>query len=103
MSFSKIFQILFIDGSTFLIFIPERLNKFMVVFLSIFLNIWRAKKSFPPNLTRSSKDAKFKLGHPLIIVFDCENSVYPSGAIQESFQFDSPEAIISKDLFVLNI
>ena len=28
--------------------------------------------------------------HPLIIVFDCENSFHPSGAIQESFQIDSP-------------
>ena len=39
--------------------------------------------------------------HPLIIVFDCENSFHPSGAIQESFQFDSPEPIIS-DLFILS-
>ena len=37
--------------------------------------------------------------HPLIIVFDCENSFHPSGAIQESFQFDSPEPIIS-ELFI---
>ena len=39
--------------------------------------------------------------HPLIIVFDCENSFHPSGAIQESFQFDSPEPIIS-ELFILS-
>ena len=39
--------------------------------------------------------------HPLIIVFDCENSFHPSGAIQESFQFDSPKAIIS-GLFILS-
>ena len=31
--------------------------------------------------------------------FDCENSFHPSGAIQESFQFDSPEPIIS-ELFI---
>ena len=35
------------------------------------------------------------LCHPLIIVFDCENSFHLSGAIQDSFQFDSPKAIIS--------
>ena len=29
--------------------------------------------------------------HPLIFISDCENSFHPSGAIQESFQFDSPE------------
>src|SRR3954462_3700016 len=39
--------------------------------------------------------------HPLIIVFDCENNFHPSGAIQESFQFDSPEPIIS-ELFILS-
>ena len=33
--------------------------------------------------------------HALIIVFDCENSFHPSRAIQESFQFDSSEPIIS--------
>ena len=33
--------------------------------------------------------------HPLIIGFDCEISFHPSGAIQESFQFDFPEAIFS--------
>ena len=76
----------------------------MVVFLIVILNIWRPKKSF------SSKSYSFSQRcvvqawwHPLIIVFDCENSFHPSGAIQESFQFDSPKAIISEDLFVLNI
>ena len=39
--------------------------------------------------------------HPLIIVFDCENSFHPSGAIQESFQFDSSEPIIS-EVFILS-
>ena len=39
--------------------------------------------------------------HPLIIVFDCENSFHPYGAIQKSFQFDSPEPIIS-ELFILS-
>ena len=37
--------------------------------------------------------------HPLIIVFDCENFFHPSGAIQESFQIDSPQPIIS-ELFI---
>ena len=37
--------------------------------------------------------------HPLIIVFDCENSFHPSRAIQESLQFDSPEPIFS-ELFI---
>ena len=34
--------------------------------------------------------------HPLIIILDCENSFHPSGSIQESFQFDPPEHIISE-------
>src|SRR3954470_9258140 len=37
--------------------------------------------------------------HPLIIDLDCENSFHPSGAIQESFQFDSFEPIIL-ELFI---
>ena len=36
----------------------------------------------------------------LIIIFGCENSFHPSGAIQESFQFDYPESINSS-LFIL--
>ena len=38
--------------------------------------------------------------HPLIIVFDCQNSFHPSRAIQESSQFDYPESINS-GLFIL--
>ena len=72
----------------------------MVVFLIVILNIWRPKKSF------SSKSYPFSQRcvvqaccHPLIIVFDCENSFHPSRAIQESLQFDSPEPIFS-ELFI---
>ena len=68
----------------------------MVVFLVVILRFWRPKKSF------SSKSYPFSQGsmvlalrHPLIIFFNCENSFHPSGAIQESFQFDSPKTIIS--------
>ena len=39
--------------------------------------------------------------HTLIIIVDYENSFHLFGAIQDSFQFDSPEAINSK-LFILS-
>ena len=39
--------------------------------------------------------------YPLIIVFNCVNSFHPSRAIQESFQFDHTEPIIS-ELFILS-
>ena len=70
------------------------------MFLVVILNIWRPKKSF------SSISYPFCQGfvvlvrdHPLIIVFECEISFHLFGEIQESFQFDSLEAIIS-ELFI---
>ena len=99
MSFSKIFQILFIVGSTFLIFISECLN-----------NSWWCSHRHSQHL-KTEEEFLLNLGpfswrfivldwcHPLIIVFDCENSFHPSRAIQESLQFDSPEPIFS-ELFI---
>ena len=69
MSFSKIFQFLFIVGSTFLIFIPECLN-----------NSWRClSSSFSDFEDRRSVSSKswsilLKIHAILIIVFDCDNS-----------------------------
>ena len=89
----------FIVGSTLLIFIPEYLN-YLVVFLVVILCIWRPKKNFPPYLAPfSSRFVVLVRDHPLIIFFECEISFHLSRAIQESFQFDSPEAIIS-ELFI---
>ena len=75
----------------------------MVVFLIVILIIWRSKKSFSSKSYPFSERCVVQAWcHPLIIVFDCENSFHPSRAIQESFQFDSPEPIISEDLFILS-
>ena len=49
----------------------------MVVFLVIILNIWRPKKSFPPYLFPLSQGSiALASCRPLIIVFDCENSLH---------------------------
>src|SRR3954462_13375021 len=91
MFFSKIFQTLFIVGSTFLIFIPECLN-----------NSWCFSSSFSTFEDRRRVSLKscsilFKIqGSSLMpsshICFDCENSFHPSGAFQELFPFLSSEA-----------
>ena len=66
--------------------------------------ILKTEEEFLLNLAPfSSRFMVLACRHLLIIVFDCENSFQPSGAIHESFQFDSPKVIISEDLFVLNI
>ena len=85
----------FIIDSTFIFFIMECLN-----------NSWWFSSSFSASADRrrgSLKSCPFSWRfmvlawcHPLIIAFDCENSFHPSGAIQESFQFHSPEPIISE-------
>ena len=100
MSFSKIFQILFIVGSTFpFFFIPEYLDN-LVVFLVVILRFWWPKKSFSSiSYPLSQRFMVLAYCHPLIIIFDCENSSLPSGTIQEYFQFDSSEPIIS-ELFI---
>ena len=104
MSFSKIFQILFIVDSTFLFFmVPECLNNSWWCFSSSFSTFEDRRRISPKSWSVLLKIHSSSLCHPLIIIFDCENSFHPSGAIHESFQFDSPKAIISEDLFVLNI
>ena len=101
MSFSKIFQILFIIGSTFLIFIPECLNNFGGS--RHHSQHVQTEEGFLLNLALfSSRFVILACCHPLIIVFDCENLFHPSGVIQESSQFDYPEPII-EDLFILSL
>ena len=93
----SIVSTLFIVGSTSSLFIlPEYLNKSGWCFSLSFSTFEDRRRVF------SSKSYPFSQrcvvqswSHPLIIVFDCENRFHPSGAIQESFQFDSPEPIIS--------
>ena len=58
---------------------------------------WCFSSSQIPRPKRVSFKSCPILCHPLIIV--CEYSFHPSGAIQESFQFVSPEPIIL-DLFI---
>ena len=74
MSFSKILQILFIARSIFLFVIPECLNNSWWCFSSSFSTFedWRrvSLKSWSVLLKIHSSS----LCHPLIIVFDCENS-----------------------------
>lgn len=96
MSFSKIFQILFIVGSIFLIVIPECLNNSWWYFSSSFSTFEDRRRVSLKSWSVLSKILVLAWCHPLIIVLDCENSFHPSGAIQESFQFDSPEPIISE-------
>ena len=85
MFFSKIFQILFIIGSTFPILIPEYLNNSWWCFSSSFSD-WKTEEDFSLNLAPfSSRFVVLVQGHPLIIVFDCQNSFHPSGVIQSIF------------------
>ena len=75
---------------------------FMVVFLVVFLGFWRPKKSF----SSISCSILFKIHGAILlpsshICFDCENPFHPSRAIHDSFQFDSPKAVISR-LFILS-
>ena len=104
MYFSKIGQILFIVGSTSsLLILPECLNNSWWCFSSKFSDFEDRRRVSLKSCPFSWRFMVLAWCHPLIIVFDCENSFHPSGAIHESFQFDSPKAIISEDLFVLNI
>ena len=75
MSFSKIFQILFIVGSTFLIFIPEYLNNSWWCFSSSFSTFEDRRRISPKSWSVLLKIHSSSLCHPLIIVFDCENSI----------------------------
>ena len=86
MYFSKIFQILFIVGSTFLIFIPGYLN--FHGGSHHHSQHLMTKEEFLLNLAPfSSRFVILACCHPLIIIFDCGNSFHPSGEIQESSQF----------------
>ena len=102
MYFFKTGQILFIIGSTSsLLILPECLNNSWWCFSSSFSDL-KTEEDFSLNLAPfSSRFMVLACCHPLIIVFDCENSFHPSGAIQETFRFDSPKAIIS-GLFILS-
>ena len=72
-----------------------------MVFLVVILIIWRPKKSFSGIISVLSKIRDSSLMPYSHNCFDCDNSFHPSGAFQESFQFDSPEPIIS-ELFILS-
>ena len=74
MSFSKIFQILFVVGSTFLIFIPECLNNSWWCFLSSFSDFEDRRRVSLQSYLFSWRFMVLAWCHPLIIVFDCHNS-----------------------------
>ena len=101
MSFSKIFQILFIVGPTFIFLIPEYLNNSWWCFSSSFSDFEDRRRFFfqPCSILFKIRDSSLlPSSHNC---FRCDNSFHPSGAIQESFQFDSLELIIS-ELFILS-
>ena len=101
MPFSKISQILFIVGSTFLIFHFGVPQQFMVVFLEVILRFWRPKKSFPsiPYLF-SQRFMVLACCHPLIIVFIVSILfTYPEHFLS-FFHFFTPKAIVLQILSV---
>ena len=91
MSFPKIFQILFIVGSTFLIFIPEYLNNSWWSFSSSFSVFEDQRRIYLQSYPFSRRFMVLALCHPVIIVFGCGNYFHPSGATQKYFQFHSSE------------
>ena len=102
MSSSKIFQIIFIVGSTSSLFIqPECLNNSWCSFSSSFLELKTEEEFALQSYPFFQRFVILACYHPLIIVFNCENSFHLSEAIQDSFQFDSSKAIIS-GLFILS-
>ena len=73
-------------------FHPGVSQQFMVVFLVVILRFWRPKKSFTSiSYPFSQRFVVLVRGHPLIIVLILRIFFHSSGAIQESFQFDSPD------------
>ena len=97
--FSKIFQIIFIVGSTFLIF-SQSISIIHGGVSPRHSRILKTEEEFLLNPYPFFQRCVVQVWcHPLIIVFDCGNSFHPSGVIQESFQIDSPEPIFS-ELFI---
>ena len=101
MSFSMIIHILFIVSLTFLFFIPECLNNSCGCFSSSFSDFEDRRRVSLKSLFILLKMHGSSFMPSSHNFFYCENSFHPSGAIQESFQFDSPEPIIS-ELFILS-
>ena len=87
-------RILFIVGSTFLIFS----RSISIIHGGVFhrrSQHLKTKEDFPPNLRRSEMRSA-SLMPSSHNCFDWENSFHLSGAIQDSFQFVSLEPIISE-------
>ena len=80
----------FIVGSTFLIVIPECLNNSWW-FSSSFSTFEDRRRVSLQSYPFSWRFLVLALCHPLIIVFDCENSFHRSGAFHELFPFLSSE------------
>ena len=79
--FSKIFQILFIVNSTFIFFvIPECLYNSWWSFSSSFSAFEDRRRISLQSYPFSRRFMVLALCHPLIIVFDCENSPIRSNA-----------------------
>ena len=88
MYFTKIFQILFIVGSTFLIFIPpEYLNNSWWCFSSSFSAFEDLRRVSLKSWFVISENRDSSLLPSSRNCFDRENYFHPSGAIQEHSQF----------------
>ena len=72
----------FIIDSTFLFFIMECLNNSWWCFSSSFSNFEGRRRISLQSYPFSQRFVMLACCHPLIIIFDCENSFHPSGAFQ---------------------
>ena len=103
MSFSKIFQILFIVGPTFLNFIPECLNNLWWCFLSSFSTLEERRRNSLESWSVLLKIHGSYLLPSSQIVSNRVILFLPIRRISELFSFlDHPKAIISEDFFVLS-
>ena len=85
----------FIFGSTFQIVIPECLNNSWWCFSLSFSNFEDRRRVPLKSCPFFQRFMVLALCHPLIIVFDCENSFQLSGANSRVFSISYPESIFS--------
>ena len=92
MLFSKIFQILFIVGQPLRFWFFRCASIILGGVSRCHSHHLKTEEEFLFNLALfSSRFMILAWCHPLIIVFDCENSFHPSGAFHELFPFLSSE------------
>ena len=74
---------------------PRVSQQFMVVFLVVILGFEDRRRFFSQSCPFSRRFVILARCHPLIIVFDCENSFHQTGTFHELFPFLSSKAIFS--------